>query len=97
MSENSESVPLYTAGALQIACKAVNGCKDKESAFKVRMGTLERIKSYVNVMVNFVHFHNGSTVRLIVLPERGKFLLSDKWHPGIFRASDTQFFSFSRM
>ena len=69
MSDSTASVPLYTGGALQIACKAVNFCPDKESAFKVRMKTLERIKSYVNVMVKFVNFHNGSTVRLIVLPE----------------------------
>jgi predicted amidohydrolase len=69
MSDNTESVPVYTAGALQIACKAVNACKDKESAFKVRMQTLERVRAYVTAMVNFVNFHNGSTVRLICLPE----------------------------
>lgn len=70
MSDNNHrNVPLYTASALQVACKAVNRCTDAESAAQVRMATLARIQSYVNVHVKFVNFHNGSTVRLVVLPE----------------------------
>lgn len=69
MSETVQSIAPYTASALQISCKTVNHCKDAESAARVRMESLNRIESYVNTVVNFVHFHNGSHVRLVVLPE----------------------------
>ena len=69
MSETHESIAPYTASALQIACKSVLGCPDPESAAKVRMASLERIAAYVTTNVQFVQFHNGSTVRLVVLPE----------------------------
>jgi len=69
MSDQYPSIKPYTGGALHIACKAVNRCQDAESAAKVRMESIERISAYVNTMVNFVKFHNGSDVRLIVLPE----------------------------
>ena len=69
MSQEYENIAPFTAGALHVACKAVNGCPDAESAAKVRMKSIDRISTYVNTMVNFVKFHNGSTVRLLVLPE----------------------------
>lgn len=69
MSETTGTIPLYTASALQIACKTVNHCPDAESAAQVRMASLERIAAYVTTNVQFVHFYNGSTVRLVVLPE----------------------------
>jgi len=69
MSHEFEKIAPFTGGALHIACKAVNQCTDAESAAKVRMQSIERITTYVNTMVNFVKFHNGSNVRLLVLPE----------------------------
>ncbi len=85
MSDNHQPIPVYTAAALQIACKTVNYCPDAESAAKVRKASLERIEGYVNILCSFVHFHNGSTVRLVVLPEYilSGFPLGDSheaWH-----------------
>ena len=85
MSDNNRTIPLYTAGGMQVSCTAVNGCKDKESAFKVRMQTLEKIRTYVTTNVGFVRFYNGSEVRVVVLPEYilSGFLLGEshqEWH-----------------
>jgi predicted amidohydrolase len=85
MAENNRNIPLYTAGAMQVSCNAVNACPDKESAFKVRMGTLEKIRSYVTANVGFVDFYQGSKVRLVCLPEYilSGFMLGeshDEWH-----------------
>lgn len=103
MAQNNRDVPLYTAGALQIACKTVNHCKDAEAAAAVRQASLERIRSYVNVLVNFVHFHNGSTVRLVVLPE---YFLSgfplgeshEEWHAkGVIEYDGPEYEALGRM
>ena len=85
MADSKREIPLYSAGGMQVACKAVNGCPDKESAARVRMETLEKIRSYVMANVAFVDFYNGSNMRLLVLPEYflSGFLLGnthEEWH-----------------
>jgi predicted amidohydrolase len=85
MSENNRNIPLYSAAGMQVSCKAVNACPDKDSAFKVRMETLEKIRSYVLANVGFVDFYQGSKVRVMVLPEYflSGFLLGEsheEWH-----------------
>ncbi len=84
MSENNRTIPLYTAGGMQVSCTAVNGCKDKESAFKVRMKTLEKIRTYVTTNVGFARFYNGTEVRVVVLPEDilSGFLLDESHEEG---------------
>ena len=69
MPDNTQSIAPYTAGALQVACATVNACKNAEEAAVVKQASLDRISAYVTTMVNFVKFHNGSDVRLVVLPE----------------------------
>lgn len=67
--KTSLDVPLYTGGALQISVTGVNRCKDRESSAKVMAATIKRIGGYVDAHVNFVKFHQGTDVRLTVLPE----------------------------
>jgi len=85
MSDTNRTVPLYSAGGMQVSCQAVNACPDKESAFKVRMQTLEKIRSYVTANVGFVQFYNGSQMKVVVLPEYflSGFLFGqthEEWH-----------------
>jgi len=85
MSDNNRNVPLYTAGGMQISCKAVNACPDKASAIEVRRHTINKIRSYVTANVGFVDFYQGSKVKVVVLPEYilSGFLLGESheaWH-----------------
>ena len=68
-NKTSLDVPLYTGGGLQISVTGVNRCKDRESSAKVMSATIKKIGGYVDAQVNFVKFHNGTDVRLLVLPE----------------------------
>ena len=84
MSESKREIPLYTAGAMQMSCQAVNG-KSKDEAIEIRRQTLAKIRNYVSVNKMFVQFYNGSNVKVMVLPEYilSGFLLGEsheEWH-----------------
>ena len=84
MSEATRNIPLYSAGAMQMACQAVNGLS-REDAIEVRKQTLAKIRNYVSVNKMFVQFYNGSNVKVMVLPEYilSGFLLGEsheEWH-----------------
>jgi predicted amidohydrolase len=55
----------YRALAMQVACRAVNGCADRASARQLMAETLERVGRQVRASKTF----HGQDLKLVVLPE----------------------------
>ncbi|MDJ0928385.1 MAG: nitrilase-related carbon-nitrogen hydrolase [Gammaproteobacteria bacterium] len=69
MSEHEAAGPEFIAVALQVACKGVNRCADRESARARIAETIKTIEGYATTATNFLHWFYGAPVKLVALPE----------------------------
>ncbi|RMF96825.1 MAG: nitrilase [Gammaproteobacteria bacterium] len=69
MAEGEAAGPEYIAVALQVSCKGVNRCPDRESARARIAETIRSIEGYTTTASNFLHWFYGAPVKLVALPE----------------------------
>lgn len=66
---DDKSAACYSAIALQLKCCGINQHTNIESARAAIMVNVEKAAEQIKSCAQFVHFFNGTDVRLIVLPE----------------------------